>query len=65
MVLEAQENKKKKDCFGYRVGKCTVLTEMVCAKKDDCPFYKTHEQFEEDAERARIKVENMRGIAPC
>ena len=41
----------KKDCFGYRMGKCKVLTECVCEKRQ-CSFYKTKEQFEEDRERA-------------
>jgi hypothetical protein len=33
---------------------------MICKRGGDCPFYKTKEQFREDAENARAK-NNMRG----
>ncbi|MBE7036006.1 MAG: hypothetical protein E7403_01780 [Ruminococcaceae bacterium] len=37
----------KKDCFAYRLGRCSVLTEMVC-RRENCSFYKTKEQMEQD-----------------
>ncbi len=40
----------KKDCFAYRIGRCNILTEMVC-KRDTCSFYKTHEEMEQDRAR--------------
>lgn len=39
----------KKDCFAYRLGRCSILTEMVC-RRDTCSFYKTKEQMERDRE---------------
>ena len=39
-----------KDCFGYKAGKCTVLSEMVCVKKE-CSFYKTKDQYNSDREK--------------
>ena len=50
--MEALEDRTKRDCFGYKMGECTVLTELVC-KESECAFYKTKKQFREDAERAR------------
>lgn len=36
----------KTDCFAYRGGKsCNALKELDC---DDCPFYKTKEQVEQE-----------------
>lgn len=55
MVLAVAENKMKKDCFAYKMKKCTALTEIVCKDGSECPFYKTREQFNEDAEKARLK----------
>lgn len=47
----------KKDCFAYRVRNyCGVLVEMVC-KRRSCSFYKSKQQFNEDAQRAREIVE--------
>lgn len=40
----------KQDCFGYKRGTCTVLTELVCGQRK-CSFYKTQEQFRQDAEK--------------
>lgn len=40
----------KKDCFAYRLGRCSILTEMVC-KRDTCSFFKTKEEMEEDSRR--------------
>ena len=44
----------KKDCFGYKMGKCTVLTDLVCSQ-GKCSFYKTREQYNSD----RIKYEKI------
>lgn len=49
----------KRDCFGFKRGECTVLTELVC-KNEKCTFYKTRKQFKEDADEARKKVERKR-----
>jgi hypothetical protein len=41
-----------KDCFGWKSqSECKVLTEVVC-NSGLCRFYKTPEQFKEDAEKA-------------
>lgn len=37
----------KTNCFGYRCGQCTILTELVCMERK-CSFYKTKAQFEQD-----------------
>ncbi len=37
----------KKDCFAYRIGRCNIMTELIC-KRDSCSFYKTKEQMEQD-----------------
>lgn len=42
---------EKKDCFGYKMGKCTVLTDLVCSQ-GKCSFYKTREQYNRDREKA-------------
>lgn len=64
MVVQDGE-KMNKDCFGYKYHSCTVLTEMLC-KKGDCPFYKTKEQFNNDAERAREKNDKRKqGALRC
>lgn len=44
----------KTDCFGYKSGNCTVLTELFC-KKGKCPFCKTKEQYDSDREKAEKK----------
>lgn len=38
----------RKDCFGYVAGKkdCQVLTENICVKREECPFFKTREDFQ-------------------
>jgi len=47
----------KKDCFAYKFdGFCSALAEMECRRRK-CPFYKTREQFDADAEKARLKNE--------
>lgn len=53
----------KKDCFGFKFNNCTALSEMLCKNGGHCPFYKTKEQFAEDAEKARKinEKKNMRG----
>lgn len=45
-------NQPKKDCFSYnaKCGRCTVLTETVC-KKRECTFYKTQEQYDNDRKK--------------
>ncbi len=43
----------KKDCFAYRIGGCSVLTEMVC-RRENCSFYKTKEQARADREKYGI-----------
>ncbi|MBE7035382.1 MAG: hypothetical protein E7402_04640 [Ruminococcaceae bacterium] len=48
-----------KDCFAYRVGRCTILTEMIC-KRDSCSFYKTKEQMEKD----RIRYGHNKNYQP-
>ncbi len=40
----------QKDCFAYRLGRCNVLTEMVC-RRDKCSFFKTKEEMERDLVR--------------
>lgn len=40
----------KKDCFAYRIGGCSIMTETIC-KRDACSFYKTREQAELDREK--------------
>lgn len=45
----------KPDCFGYRLGRCMILTEMVCLERN-CPFYKTVEQDKDDREKYRPKL---------
>jgi len=39
-----------KDCFAYRIGRCSVMTEMIC-RHSPCSFYKTKEQDKKDRER--------------
>lgn len=39
----------KKDCFAYRIGRCSVMTEMIC-RREKCSFYKTKEQDKKDRE---------------
>lgn len=64
MVVQDGE-KMKTDCFGYKVRECTALTKMLC-KKGECPFYKTKEQFNSDAERAReINEKRKQGALRC
>ena len=50
--LNAEWERKmiKQDCFGYKRGTCMVLTELVCGQRE-CSFYKTQEQFRQDAEK--------------
>lgn len=59
--MEVQEGEEvKRDCFGYKLGTCTVLTEPICKNSEFCSFYKTREQFNEDAEKARLRVERKK-----
>lgn len=44
----------KTDCFGYKLGKCTILTDLFCSY-EECSFYKTTEQYNSD----RIKYEEI------
>lgn len=54
---------EKKDCFGYKVsGYCGVLVEMVC-KHRNCSFYKSKQQFKEDAKRAKEIIERKKNNA--
>lgn len=39
-----------KDCFAYRIGGCSIMTEMIC-RRDTCSFYKTKEQAAADREK--------------
>jgi hypothetical protein len=51
---------EKKDCFAHKVrGYCSALTEMVCQRRG-CTFYKTKEQFKEDAKRANEIIERKK-----
>ena len=43
-------SKAKKDCFGYKSGRCTALHELLC-RYGECSFYKPKEVYE--AEQAR------------
>ena len=43
-------NQANKDCFGYKLGNCTVLTDLVCAHRK-CSFYKTRKQFHSDRKK--------------
>ena len=45
----------KTDCFGYKAGRCTVLTELFCTK-EKCAFYKTKEQYDSDREKAEKNI---------
>ena len=40
----------QKDCFAYRLGRCSILTEMIC-RRENCSFYKTKEQMDTDREK--------------
>lgn len=35
------------NCYAYRSGYCTILTERICDNKK-CSFFKTHKQHRED-----------------
>jgi len=37
----------QKDCFAYRVGRCSIMTETIC-RFGTCSFYKTKEQDRKD-----------------
>lgn len=52
---------EKTNCFGFDVFmcKCRVLTEMVC-KNANCPFFKTHQQFADDAVKAALLFEKRK-----
>lgn len=39
-----------KDCFAYRIGRCSIMTEMIC-RRERCSFYKTVEEMERDRKR--------------
>lgn len=54
-------SKEKIDCFGYREGKCEIMTELIC-KKSKCSFYKTWNQENKDRKKYgyRLKVVNTR-----
>lgn len=39
----------QKDCFGYHMGRCRIMTELIC-KRNDCSFYKSKEQDRKDRE---------------
>lgn len=53
----------KRDCFGYKVSNyCGVLVEMVC-KRRSCSFYKSKQQFKEDAQRAKEIIERKKNNA--
>lgn len=40
----------KKDCFAYRIGGCSIMTETIC-RRESCSFYKTKEQAALDREK--------------
>ena len=48
-----REGRERPDCFAYRAGECSVLTEMVCRNKR-CSFYKSMQKFKDDQERYRV-----------
>lgn len=52
---------EKTNCFGFDVltCKCRVLTETVC-KNANCPFFKTYQQFADDAVNAALILERKR-----
>ena len=52
----------KTDCFAYKMGKCTVLTENVCSKTE-CSFYKTPEQLRSDVIKAEKLLHRNRGFS--
>jgi hypothetical protein len=53
---------EKKDCFAYVSSwKCKALNDVVC-KTGECPFYKTQEQFEKDAEKANKKKQRSNEV---
>lgn len=54
----------REDCFGYKKGKCNILTELVCKNGGKCSFYKTKEQFRKDAQRAEEK-NKYKGAVQC
>ena len=40
----------RKDCFAYRIGRCNIMTEMIC-RRENCSFFKTKEEMERDREK--------------
>lgn len=46
----------KKDCFGWmpNSNRCGVLIDTYC-KKEECRFYKTAKQYQEDLKKAEGK----------
>ena len=44
----------QKDCFAYRIGHCSIMTEMIC-RRDTCSFYKSKEQDRRDRETYGFK----------
>jgi len=51
-IPERRQNKMgvNKDCFAYRIGGCSIMTETIC-RRDTCSFYKTKEQAAADREK--------------
>ncbi len=37
----------QKDCFAYRVGRCSIMTETIC-RYGTCSFFKTKDQDRKD-----------------
>ena len=52
------------DCFAYvgirdREKPCIALTKLLCAKKCDCPFFKTIEQITKEDVQTRERLARM------
>lgn len=55
--MTTDEKPNFKTCFAYNSAlecSCAVLTEKLCDTRGNCPFFKTKEQFDNDAMIADI-----------
>ena len=52
----------KHNCFGWDVAmcKCMILSETICKKREDCPFFKTPHQAKEEAQNTEKRLEAIR-----
>lgn len=46
-------------CFAAGNRDCRVLKELVCEKEKSCPFFKTHQQFVDDAIKSALRLNNV------